>query len=83
MPIPGVAAFGVLHVALGLSDRRLVAPSVGAELVALESILPFFVVLVRASVGVVRDDEDPVMLCRRRAVGREGERGVLEAKFHS
>ena len=82
-PIPGVVAFGILNVALGLLDRRLVAPSVGAQLVALESILPLFVVLVRASVGVVGDDEDPAMLCRRRTVGWEGERGVLEAKFHS
>ena len=82
-PIPGVTVFGIFHVALGLPDRHLVAPSVGAELVALMSILPFFVILVRASVGVVGDDKDPAMLCRRRAVGWEGKRGVLEAKFHS
>ena len=82
-PIPGVAVFGIFHVALGLLDRHLVAPSVGTELVALMSILPFFVILVRVSVGVVGDDEDPAMLCHRRAVGWEGERGVLEAKFLS
>ena len=83
MPVPGVAAIGVVHVALGLSNRRLVAPSVGADLVAAKSILHLFVVLIRASVEVVGDDKDPVMLCRRRAVGWEGERGVLEAKFCS
>ena len=58
-------------------------PSVIAEFVAAKSILPFFVVLVRASVGVVGDDKDPAMLCRRGAVGWEGKRGVLEAKFLS
>ena len=82
-PIPGVAVFGIFHVALGLLDRHLVAPSVGTELVALMSILPFFVILVRASVGVIRDDKDPAMLCRHRTVGWEGKRGVLEAKFLS
>ena len=78
-----VATVSVLHVLLGLTDHRLIAPSVGAELVAAKSILPLFIILVRASVGVVGDDEDPAMLCRRRTVGWEGERGVLEAKFHS
>ena len=82
-PIPGVAVFGIFHVALGLTDRRLVAHSVGAELVAAKSILPLYIVLVRASVGVVEDDEDLAMLYRRRAVGWEGERGVLEAKILS
>ena len=83
MPVPGVAVIGILHVVLRLSNRLLVAPSVGAELIAAKSILPLFVVLVRVSVGVVGDDEDPVMLCHRRAVGWEGERGILEAKFRS
>ena len=68
---------------LGLSDRRLVAPSVGAELVAAKSVLPLFVVLVWASVGVIGDHEDLAMLYRRRAVGWEGERSILEAKFRS
>ena len=71
-PIPGVAVFGIFHVALGLLDRHLVAPSVGTELVALMSILPFFVILVRVSVGVVGDDEDSRMLYHRRAVGVGG-----------
>ena len=42
-----------------------------------------FIVLIRASVGVVGDDEDPAMLCRRRVVRWEGERGILEAEFCS
>ena len=83
MLIPRVAAFSVLHVALGLPDRRLIAPSVGAELVVLKSIFSFFIVLVQASVGVIGDDEDAAVLCHRRAVGWEGKHGVLEAKFLS
>ena len=64
-PIPGVAVFGIFHVALGLPDRHLVAPSVGADLVAAESVLPLFVVLVGPSVGVGRDNKDPAILRRQ------------------
>jgi hypothetical protein len=50
---------------LGSADRRIVAPHVGADLVAVESLHPLFFDLVFTSVGVVGDDEDPVMLRRR------------------
>jgi hypothetical protein len=82
-PIPGVAMVGVLQVALGPMNGHVVAPHVGADLVTVESLRPLLVGLVFTSVGVVGDDEDPTMLCRRRAVGWEGERSVLEAEFHS
>ena len=74
---------GVLQVAVGPINGLVVAPHVGADLVAAESLRLLLISLVFTSVGVVGDDEDPVMLCRRRAVGWEGERGVLEAKFLS
>ena len=58
--------------AVEITENDCQQPSVSAKLVALESILPFFVVLVRASVGVVGDDEDPAVLCHRRVVWWEG-----------
>ena len=64
-------------------NGRVVAPHVSADLVVVESLRPLLVSLVFTSVGVIGDDEDPAMLRRRRAVGWEGERGVLEAKFLS
>ena len=69
--------------AVEITENDCQQPSVSAKLVALESILPFFVVLVWGSVGVIGDDEDPAVLCRRREVGWEGKRGMLEAKFFS
>ena len=83
MPIPRVAAFGVLQVAVGPTDGLVITPHVGADLVAAESLGLLLISLVFTSVGVVGDDEDSAMLRRRRAVGREGERSVLEAKFLS
>ena len=79
MSIPRVAAFGVLQVAVGPINGLVVAHHVGADLIAAESLCLLLVGLVLTSVGVIGDDEDPVMLCRRRVVGWEGERGVLEA----
>jgi hypothetical protein len=75
--IPGIAAFGIFQIAVGPIDGLV------ADLVAAESLGLLLVSLVFTSVRVVRDDEDSVMLRRRRAVGREGERSVLEAKFLS
>ena len=64
-PVSGVAAFSVLHVLLGLTGHRLVAPSVGADVVAAVSIGSLLVVLVGSGVGIVEDDEDPALLeCR-------------------
>ena len=83
MPIPKVAAFGFLQVAVGPINGLVVAPHVGADLVAAESLRLLPVGLVLTSVRVVGDDEDLAMLRRRRAVGWEGERGMLEAKFLS
>ena len=65
VPIPRVVAVGILHVALGLMNRRLVAPSVGADLVVVKSVLCLFVILVGPSVRVGEDDEDPAMLRRQ------------------
>ena len=76
-------AFDVLQVAVGLIDGLIVAPHVGANLVAAESLGLLLISLIFTSIGVVGYDEDSAMLRRRRAVGWEGERGVLEAKFLS
>ena len=83
MPIPRVAAFGVLQVTVAPVNGLVIAPHVGADLVAAESLGLLLINLVFTSVGVVGDDEDLAMLRRRRVVGWEGERGVLEAKFLS
>ena len=83
MPIPKVAAFGFLQVAVGPINGLVIAPHVGADLVAAESLGLLLISLVFTSVGVIRDDEDSAMLRRRRAVEWEGERGVWEAKFLS
>ena len=56
---------GVLHVALGPMNRRIIAPHVGTDLVALELLRPLLVGLVFTSVGVIGDNEDPAMLRRR------------------
>ena len=74
---------GVLQVAVCLINGLVAAPHVSADLVAAESLRLLLIGLILTSVGVVRDDEDLAMFCRRRAVGWEGERGVLEAKFLS
>ena len=80
-PIPGVAAFGILQVAVGPTNGLIITPHVSADLVVVESLGLLLVGLVFTSVGVIEDDEDSAMLHRRREVGWEGERGVLEAKF--
>jgi hypothetical protein len=64
-PVPGVAAVGVLHLMLGLTNRRIVAPHVGTNLVAVESLRPLFIGLILMSVGVDGDEKDPAMLYRR------------------
>ena len=73
MSIPRVAAFGVLLVAVGPIDGLIIAPHVGADLVAAESLGLLLISLIFTSVGVIGDDEDSAMLRRRRAVGWEGE----------
>ena len=78
-----VAAIGILQVAVGPINGRIIVPHVGTDLVAAESLSLFLIGLVFTSVGVVGDDEDPAMLRCRRAVGWEGEQGALEAKFLS
>jgi len=83
MPIPTVAAFGIIQVAVGPIDDLIIVPHVGADLVAAESLGLLLISLIFTTVGVIGDDEDSAMLRRRRAVGWEGERGVLEAKFLS
>ena len=83
MPIPRVVAFGVLQVAVGPIDGLVIAPHVGTDLVVVESLGLLLISLVFTSVGVIGDDEDSAMLCCRREVGWEGERGVLEAEFLS
>ena len=83
MPIPGIEAFSVFQITVGPIYGLVVAPHVGADLTAAESLGLPLVGLIFTSVGVIGDDEDSVMLHRRRAVGWEGERGVLEAKFLS
>jgi len=83
VPIPGVAAFDVFQVAIGPIDGLVIAPHVGADLVAAELLGLLLISLVFTSVGNIGDDEDSAMLRRRGAVGREGERSVLEAKFLS
>ena len=73
----------VLLVAVGPINGLIVAPHVGADLVAAELLRLLLVGLVLTSVGVIGYDEDLAMFRCRRAVGWEGERGVLEAKFLS
>jgi hypothetical protein len=50
---------------LGLTNRRLVAPSVSTDLVAVELVLPLFVVIVGLSVEVSGNNENPEMLRRQ------------------
>jgi len=76
-------AFDVLQVAVGLIDGLIVAPHVGANLVAAESLDLLLVSHVFTGVGVVGDDEDSEMFYHRGAVGWEAVRGVLEAKLLS
>ena len=83
MPVPGVATVGVLQVAFGPINGLFIAPHVGADLIAAESLGFLLIGLIFTSVGVIGDDEDAAMLRRRKAVGWEGEPGVLEAKFLS
>jgi len=65
VPVSRVAAVGILHVLLGLTNRRLVAPPISADVVAAVSVSSLFIVLIGPGVGVVRDDEDSAMLrCR-------------------
>jgi len=65
VPVSRVAAVGILHVLLGLTNRRLVAPPIGADVVAAAAVSSLFIVLVGPGVGVVGDDEDSAMLwCR-------------------
>jgi len=65
VPVSRVVAVGILHVLIGLSNRRLVAPPVGVDVVAAASVSSLFIVLVGLGVGVVEDDEDSAMLrCR-------------------
>ena len=64
-PVSEVVAVSILHFLLGLTNRRLVAPSVGTNVVATVSVGSLLVVLVGPGVRVVGDDEDPAMLlCR-------------------
>ena len=64
---------GVLQVAVGPIDGLVIAPHVGTDLIAAESLGLLLISLVFTSVGVVGDDEDSTMLHHRRAVGWEGE----------
>ena len=64
-PVPRVVAVSVLHLMLGPANRLIVAPHVGEDLVAVESLHPLLVDLILTSVRVVGDDEDPAMLRRR------------------
>ena len=64
-----------------VSERQ--QPHVGADLVGVKSLGLLLIGLFFTSVGVIGDDEVAVMLHCRRAVGWEGERGVLEAEFLS
>jgi len=65
VPVSRVAVVGILHVLLRLTNRRLIAPPIGADVVAAVLVSSLFVVLVGPGVGVVGDDEDSAMLrCR-------------------
>ena len=70
MAVPGSAGFwgcsaGVLNVLLGLTNRRLIAPPIGADVVAAMLISSLLAVLAGPGVGVIRDDEDLALLeCR-------------------
>jgi len=65
VPVSRVATVGFLHVLIGLTNRRLVVPPVGVDVVAAASVSSLFIVRVGPGVGVVGDDEDSAMLwCR-------------------
>jgi len=65
VPVSRVAAVGILHVLLGLTNRCLIAPPIGVDVVAAVTVSSLFIVLVGPGVGVIGDDEDSAMLrCR-------------------